>query len=613
MKKLEWLFAIMDRVSGPTSQMTKTLDAYKKKLEQLDGTTKNTERSSTSLFEKIAAGVTALGSLVGMVTSLARGLLDVGESAGRAAYGFGEFVIGIGAEHESSMVALRTVLGSQRQAQEVFNESLRIAQQTPFDTADVIRDRTQLVLAGFTANESRVLYGAAADIGAALGPDRMHTLMGAFQRIGASGGITGEAWQAIDSSGLGRRAIFEQMARRMGRTQLLNNQRQLRAWAEPMIQHMSSDQALSLIVQTISTKFGGGRPVGSFAAAQSATISGIVSNLRSLPHDLFIGLNIEQIPGIVAFKQFLLDFMDAIQGAGTRGIRLKVVLSEIIDDLFGGLFQNGAQGMSGAVDLIVTGLERFERVLRVIVPLARSLFGGFMSALVGHLSESIRGVGGDIGSLPLEEQQRRFEQMGRRAGDALGSIIDAIGRIMGELGRAASSTSPDDSFTRIGERLGAALAHGVVHAFVSGVGEVTGLRQLVENLDTTAGDSAYQEMMTNIQVANNNAKIRQFEAGHAMGTALHQGAAAALEIRSPSRVFEHLGEMSAEGFQLGMSNALGGIGALGKSAIRVEHAVSVHATGDGETNERAADSIASHVSSQVRNTLRRFDMGPVTE
>lgn len=598
--------------------MEKALSRFENKLRSIDrmagGAFSKIGQSIGAAFSGIGTGIQVLHDGLELARGFAETILSIGQAAVTAGRQFGEWVVGVASERESALTALRTVLGDQRQAQQVFDESLRIAQLTPFETADVIRDRMQLVLGGFTADESRVLYAAAADVGAALGPERQQILQRAFERIGASGHLEGRVLEELDAAGVGRRAIFQRLAEQMGRRELLNNQRALSAWAEPIVTQMTSDRALRLIVDTIGSRISGGGAVGSFSVAQSSTISGILSNLRSLPHDLLAGLDLENQPGIRGFKRALQDFMALFDGTSDTGRRFRTVLLEIINDLFGGLFGRGESQSSGirrVFDSLLSVGESIHAVLQRVVPLMRAMFSSAITTLGEELRDIFGEIAGSLEAMPLDQQINRFSQLGESIGHTLGGAIRWVTRLIEDIApqiaRFFNSFDRADAMYQIGVRLGEAIMDGMSRAIGNAPRNFL-MRHFAPDLANNPLLDANDDDTGAASIGNS-----WFGSGRRAGEQFEGGMRDSLEMHSPSRVFQRIGEDAMAGLALGInSNGLfDGLQDM-RAELRLKHDVSVqlgvHATG-GETGEAAAhaEEIAETVAPIVRDLLRRID------
>ena len=500
MKKLEWLFSLQDRLSGVASKMLERIDSLNKSLKKVDDTEKKLAGTSDGLGTSMrGAGESARQSeggfsrfvttmhdglgVIGMVGTALSGVVGWIERTARAALGgtraFAEFVLQVGGERESAITGMATVMQDRAAAANTFRDSLRLAQMTPFETADVVRDRTALVLAGFTAQESRVLYGAAADIRTAMNdPARGEVLMRAFTRIRGEGGISGRILEELTAAGVGRTQLFAQLAAREGRTFGANQQRQLAAWAEARLHAFDANQSLNLIIDTIEQRVTH-TGIGGFARAQSTTINGILSNLASLPHDILSGLNIESIPGVQSFKKTMLDFLSLFNEGNEVGARFQRSVSHLIDALFGSLFssEHGSRvaGMSHFIDGLSKSIESVARSARTVIPNIRAFFDGFTTTGLEEVSRLLSRIAGNVseGGGGAVSAAAHWRQFGESIAHWIASVVDRIGKVFSHISSAFRGLDDhQDMLTQIGARLGRALGQGLLDAFRDAAGGV---------------------------------------------------------------------------------------------------------------------------------------------
>ncbi len=486
-------------------------------------------------------------------------------------------------EREHSINTLRAILDDGSHADAVYNEAIAAAQHTPFETAQVVGARVQLALGDFNEAESRTLYAAAADIGAAIGPERQQTLITAFNRIRSSNGINPGMFRQLRQVGLGEAVIFRELATQAHHEELLvpGRERALQAFGRAQIAHMNGNRSLQLLISTIRSRFDHGGEIGQFAVDQSHGLTGMLTRLRQLPQDVFRGFSegVENLPGIQKFKGFLESLLHLFDTATARGQAFQAAVIHLADALFGGLFggdaaSNGHQ-MEEIFDGITSAIQDAAGLVERIAPAIRGFISGFSTGFLDSLS----GVIGRLGSASAFNPAS-WEQIGTSIGHMIGVIDNAVRSLTESLGNLAH---PLDT----------------IWSLVSG-GDVVG------------------------SGITSDANAR----GVHIGRELEGGLRDATQTRSPSRVFAGIGGDLMDGLSMGMEGRAGQVEAALRRSLPVNAAasfaagiqhrisvdpISVHATGDSGANQSAAGQIGQHIQSGIRDDLRRVDLGGVND
>jgi hypothetical protein len=510
--------------------MTKALGGFNAIMRTAAGAASSAGSRVGSAFSRLGAGASsALGDL-SHATNVMRGTVSavagIAGAVGGMVRGGVEWVVGAASFRESTLTGLRTVLGSQEAANRVFAESQRMAQQTPFDTADVIRDRMNLILNHFTESESRVLYAAGADIGTALGQDRMEPFFYALQRIKGQGALTGEAMHSLRAAGIGESLLFPALARRLNIS--TDNQRQMMAAVRQRMSagHIDGDMALSAIVDAVERNISHGT-AGSFAVGQSETISGLLSNLRSAPSDLVQSMDMLDTPGFRAFKNGLKNVIAMLAPASASGKRLMDVLEKMVNGVFKVLFGDLSDpaALSRAFDGAITAVERFIPVLVTglenIKQFGLGIADGFMTAL------------GAIGAFDMTNNSAQWREFGVTVGALAANLLKLIAPLATVAGWINS----------IGEGIGKA-AGWLTTDTVGAPPDLDAMRAQHRGIGTVAGAGFNDGLM--------NSALRTQIAARTLADASTVAMQDRLQVHSPSRVFMRLGQNTAQGFAEGL-------------------------------------------------------------
>jgi hypothetical protein len=570
MRKLEWILSLRDRVSGPARQASKGLDSFRQSLrrsQQFAGRA-NVNRRLTRGFADIVRSLNrptmnpvatlreqfteALPMLTGTLAAVGSAAIAAAAGIARLGVAFGAAVVSEAAFQESSLATLRTFLGSQRAAREEFARSLAFARQTPLDTGDVIRMRLRLVSSGFRESRERdVMSNVLSDIAAANGgnmENAMNALRG-FSQMRASGRFNAQDFNQIrDASGVNQRDVFLRLARMRG---LRGTDDSLVRQVEQLRQHrqINSSQAEVAIVEALRAQFGGGA-AGSLTAAQSGTITGLLSNLRSSFSDLMQGLDLGSLPGIKTFRGFLADLVQSLSAGSTTGKRLQGILARVIDLLGGGLRgADPAAVLSQALDvldrLIDGGLYLWNNVFK---PLGEGLRQGFGDAMVGIL--------------PL---LRRFLETGTK-GTKTADFFRTLGRVLGFV--AGALVLAYGAFVAVGGVMLNVASHvaPLINGFMDARTAVLGwVMALTDYLPGGKYDLAKRFQLLGASIVDG--LVAGLDAGAArIGEAMLRlaggildGITNPLEIHSPSRVMERLGRFTAQGFEQGLRGESAGM------------------------------------------------------
>jgi tape measure domain-containing protein len=559
--KLEYFFRLVNQVSAPAKAMKTDLEKVSdavgdvdKALKDLDKQQKKTRLEKTTdplkkqrlqlqlnkqaLHEQAQAlkattqaqGGYTLGTdimsgviqnAIGAVGGLAMKTLELGVAGAK-------FATDAIAFKEQTLTALRVMTGTEASAQRIFGQALDFAKKTPFGTRDVLGGFTQLLGAGFKENEVATVFAAIGDAAAASGFDQqvIDRMVVAFAQIKAKGRLMGQEMlqvnEALGRAGVGTTAIYDEMARKLGKTR-----------AEVMklqeAGQIDSDTAIFSIIKALEVKSGGA--VGNLMAEQSKTLTGLLSTLASAPGDFFMSLDLANLPGFTALKGVVFNLVKLFDTGSVSGKRLQDVVGKlyntVVGTLFGGLDTSKGLGQMEALALrIADAVEGALPAVRNFLALVK----GFGSGLLGGLLKSLERVGGLSRALAGgPEAAQLAEDFGRKLGDLASRIFGVADAVLFLL----------QPLVKLAEFLGAGGTPLLDPAAAGAQGQSWGY-SLMSGLAGGIWDNLLMPVGAIGRVVD----------------AISSTYEAATETHSPSRLFARYGAWATEGWALGLESGL---------------------------------------------------------
>lgn len=528
------------------------------------------QRNQRAVSGSVTSGLGLLGGIGVAAAAMVAGLaLQFGSLAASIAAS----VVEIAAFRESSLTALRVVLGSSEGAGRSFRNAMQIANQTPLDTADVIRQQQSLAVAGFSERELTPLLAASADLGSAFGARSAEGFSYAIAQIRAAGQLQGQELLQLQNANVSRGAVLASIARQMNLgTGEAGNRAALRAIRE---RRVSGNVGIQASLDAVRERLAGGGQLGAFAQAQSRTIGGAISNLRNAGFNLVASIDFERIPAVQKLKDLVVGLTGALDASTAAGRRSRALIEG---------------GLSATVN-IIRGVVAFGRAaLPVVLPLVRAFGGGFLEGL-------------RIGFTPLLAVFRALASGGGPSQTTM-QALTFLARGLGiAVGFAASAT-----FTLLSAM--SALASVPVVALTAITGAVANVLPVITSTFSRIGTAIAEGIAMGIRAAAGAPRA----ALSGLVSMLPGVAALQLAIRSPSQVFrDQIGAMIPAGLALGINdgapdarasmNALVAPPAVAPGALRGGRAPSVvvHVTVEGG---RDAQATGDAVGDGVRRALQ---------
>lgn len=354
----------------------------------------------------------ALPSMVTAGTVMAAGAAALGVAAGKWALGGLAF-------KEDSLVAFKTMLGTQEAAQRTFDWATKFAATTPFSSEQVISNAQRLLTGGFKEGELDTLMKAVGDVGANMGDQKMEQVITAIVQTKAKGKLQGEEMMQLAEGGVGQTAVFEALARNLGISKT-------EAQARVSSGRVTGEQGVAAVVEAIRQTQSGGE-LGGAMGAKSKTLTGLFSSLKDIPSTMLFGADTGGL--VEPLKKMMGDIIGAFEKGKPlfkKGTAMIERVSAAWSDAFGTIGGSGIEGFLGNV------IDSVGSFIESAAPFAE----GFFPELMNQVEAVLTALGG---SADAEEIRSTGESVARGLGavawgftivaktlDALVSVIMGI-------------------------------------------------------------------------------------------------------------------------------------------------------------------------------------------
>lgn len=513
----------------------------------------------------ISAPGALLSGAFGIVESIGSKVVEVGKDLVGAIIDAAQF-------RQNAITGLEYMLGSRKEAERIFADAQKLAQDTPLDTDKVITGIKQLATAGFSGDESLLLFKAVADQASKFQDDPaiQEKVISAFSRVKGRGVANGEDLESFRVAGFRAENIVEQLR---GKENLA-----------PLFKSIKKTDSQEDIIKKVKKVLGEGKigsttflnaalaslekdkpDLGEFAKKMGKiSLTGTISNFKSAFGDLLKSTNIDSWKGIQAFQGFLTRITEALQGDVGKGL-LKTI-QNIIDSLLGGLDNIKAADIEGfvgrvarlgeaAVDVIKDAWSWLDRLLHgadigddlgdILLDVAKYIGAGIW--------EGVKNASSIINDRNSQRDAKFLSKHGVSVEDAAAgasrfgvdkktfiSTFDAAKAAFYKSGGVVdfSASAPqrrdesrNDYLTRYKSS-----SQLILDAVLAYNAKQTDLARANENFDTGA-DSPYR---------------RLYAVGLDAAAGFEKGARTELDSHSPSRTMARVGEDAARGLVLGV-------------------------------------------------------------
>jgi hypothetical protein len=265
---LKWLFEIYDKMSGPGKQITVTMTAVDKALQNVTASTVKLEsKGGDSLkgfaghFALISAGVQVA---VGALEELGEKIFQIGSSFIQST------ISAIGFEQQSK-VAFTALTGSATQANEILQETKRFALDAALPLKTVEDAYRSLLLGGIRKDNIRVVLEASADISNLQGTGAAGTaaIAQTFAGIKSMGQLTGRSLAAFKGA-----IDFDVLAEKLGHAGVGFTGLKKILSESPV----GADKGIVAILETIAARTGA---VGGVTKKFADTIPGTIERIKT--------------------------------------------------------------------------------------------------------------------------------------------------------------------------------------------------------------------------------------------------------------------------------------------------------------------------------------------
>lgn len=421
MTRLEWTFSLFDRVSAPARRINQALRATDAALKKVAGGGEAAQKAlqrSFGLSERAARGLTGaiaavstaqgsigalharVGALRGAIGGVTSTVFNLKNALVAGAIGFtAKSVIDQVGFIEQQRIALSTILGSPLRATAALDWAIKFADQTPFETPQVLEAMRQALAMKFNTRQIEPLLTTLGDTASALalGSSGLNELIQIFGQIRSAGKLATQDVNQLTYRGI---PAFEMLAKAFN-TDIPTVRKMIEQG------QIASEAALGVLYRGLKTTYGGGM------AAQARSIFGLVSTLRSKPQKIAFWL--EENKALEPFRRVLANLADLTDfdkpPGSTIGARLTKGIGGLFKAAFGPLAaatepKKAGETILAFLDRATAAVERVRAAWPQVKAAALEFFAGVRSGfdllaglwrrvepLVGFLSRLTGGFG----------------------------------------------------------------------------------------------------------------------------------------------------------------------------------------------------------------------------
>ena len=618
MASLDFAVSIVDRASGPAAKIAKSTDAIDKSLKAADKSTSKVGmllektmgpkaagviQKFGAFFQKTGKNAEAGGEGVNKAAMAMQALAGAAALGAAAAAAVGVSLIAIvavGANYaaqmasfkEDTLFGMKYAVGSAEGAKETFDYAGRIALMMGGKQTEVVGTITKFMQRGFSADQAGKMAAAMADV-ARIPGGNVDALSHAMSMMHGDRALDAKEMKLlVRGLGAGDRGM-ELFTGNLAKSLGIKGDKAGLKKVKGMMKsgEIKGDAANAALLATIND-IGGGKGLGQVAKAFSdTTVTGSIDKVKNNVEALFLAISSSAAgEKIVAIFQRLAAAIDPSTDSGKRLLgTLDAVASGVSDML--GTVDLGA--MSSAFDSVSKAVDVVGDVITAVMPYFKALGGGVwdgIKAAAGPVGDLLGSIGG-VKSGPLESVVAAFRTIGEVIGVALvvmGVLVGVSVAIAGALSMipyalVAGITLAVGWLVKLGAgmySIGSSIVQGIGNGISSGISWIVGI---VEN----------------------------------MGGSIKGAIKRVLGIASPSKVFQQIGDYTAEGFAQGVqgnsapqdavtsmvdpkvaSTARGGSGGGGGRSVDVG-GISVTVNVQGSATGDTADKIAAEVANRI--------------
>lgn len=307
-----------------------------------------------------------MGAVAGIAGELTREFMHLaGEGLGLAAEG-AKWAFEAGSFAENTQISLEAVLGSKKAAQDAVREWRELTEGTPFETKQIIEWGKQLRIAGESADNTKFILKAVADVGTAMGSTKeeqaafAEQTLQAFTNMKELGVASERSLKIFKTLGVSPLKVEQNMADRLTGGNILSLKKQMEA-----MRVGAPEQELA-VLKAIQEKYG---KIGELAEKGAGTLSSLLTRAEDrVKFDIFKGF--EKTAGYKAVKQVLENFNKLLDPEGKEGKGLMAGIKSMSEGFAEWLKPltgpEGRKNMVAFFSEMKTGVESVLPGLRVI-------------------------------------------------------------------------------------------------------------------------------------------------------------------------------------------------------------------------------------------------------
>lgn len=406
----------------------------------------------------LGLGLSALGSGLSLAGDAGSAGLDLGLD-------FGKRGITGQALRENSVAGFDSIFGGSQGngkqstysvGDKLFDQAVRIAKLTKFDTAPVVEEFNTLAASGFSADNLGDVFAGYADVGSARGEGYARRYGTGLAKLNAQQNATFASFQQASMAGPGLKLAEETLAKRLGISQEGDLDSRLREMFRN--KKISGQAAIEGVLFATSERYDQGGQLGGYARKQGeGTWEGLLSNIKNGLNDV-LTMKLDPSHPMMKFKGLLIEVNKLFDEQTDRGRAFQSLMSKVLEDVF--LVFNIDPAQSGkAIDNMLGLATQLEAQLHkaavwIAEHITRPLVDG---AGMGDFTSKLTGLVKDLGVIIGE---------GIYEGVKMAALGSAKGLIGGTVDAVADTPRA------------AAAAVGGIGDFLMGDSLLTGARQL---------------------------------------------------------------------------------------------------------------------------------------
>ena len=277
------------------------------------------------------------GLALGGIKMAAGAALDLVSYSADAATNFAKMAISAQSLREQSIASFAAVYGSQGVAEKLFDQSVRIAKLTKFDTPEVVDVMNTLAAGNFKSEQLAMLFAAYGDVAGARGSMKGAQYVRGLNALNAAPAAYWGGFKTAAAGGPGEAPALEALADRLG---IKKDGKLKRRIMKMMLGgEISSGMAINAILDATQQRYDKGEggklnPLGSFTRSQGeGTWEGLISNIRNGLQDVMTMKLPENHP-MLRFKGILREINSLFDEQTQRGQRFQTLMSKLVEDVF---------------------------------------------------------------------------------------------------------------------------------------------------------------------------------------------------------------------------------------------------------------------------------------